>query len=95
MYIPLAGDGTPMDMWDMSGWVSIPQNQGFREPRVLTPHLIKHMNPAVKLIVILREPVERSVSVTCIYSKPNLYGHVVTIVAFTSLNMTVIDPSNL
>lgn len=55
----ITGDGTPMDMWDNSGWVSIPQNDGLSEPRVITPHLIRHVNPGVKLIIILRDPIER------------------------------------
>lgn len=55
----ITGDGTPMDLWDNSGWVNIPQNEGLSEPTVITPHLIKHVNPGVKLIIILRDPVER------------------------------------
>ncbi|XP_061191811.1 carbohydrate sulfotransferase 15-like [Saccostrea echinata] len=55
----ITGDGTPMDMWDFRGWKMIPQNRGLSEPRYLTPHLIKHINPDVKLIVILRNPVDR------------------------------------
>ncbi|KAL3887009.1 hypothetical protein ACJMK2_026965 [Sinanodonta woodiana] len=37
----------------------IPQNKGFHEPKYVTPHLIRHMNPNVKLIVIFRDPLER------------------------------------
>jgi hypothetical protein len=48
-----------MDFWDMTGWQHIPQNKGLKEPEYLTPHVIKHVNPNVKLIVILRDPVER------------------------------------
>jgi hypothetical protein len=48
-----------MDFWDMSGWKDIPQNSGLKEPVIITPHLIKHMNPRVKLILILRDPIER------------------------------------
>lgn len=55
----VSGDGTPMDMWDMSGWVNIPQNLGLKEPRFITPELMKHVNPNVKLIIILRDPVQR------------------------------------
>lgn len=57
----ITGDGTPMDMWDMSGWVSVAQNQGLQEPNFLTPHLIHHVNPKVKFIIILRDPVQRYV----------------------------------
>jgi len=53
------GDGTPMDMWDMRGWVSLPQNEGRTSPVFTTPHLVRHVNPDVKLIAIFRQPVER------------------------------------
>ena len=53
------GDGTPMDMWDFRGWKMIPQNRGLQEPKYLTPHLIQHINPGVKLIVLLRNPADR------------------------------------
>ena len=53
------GDGSAMDLSDNSGWPSIPQNNGETEPKITTAHLIKHMNPDVRLLVILRDPVER------------------------------------
>lgn len=52
-------DGTPMDFWDFTGWPKIPQNVNAREPKILTPHLMKHMNPNVKFILIFRQPSER------------------------------------
>ncbi|WAQ97045.1 CHSTF-like protein, partial [Mya arenaria] len=55
------GDGTPMDLWDERGWVNLPQNAGRKTPLFLTPHLVNHVNPHVKLIVIFREPVNRYV----------------------------------
>ncbi|KAL3876259.1 hypothetical protein ACJMK2_034127 [Sinanodonta woodiana] len=55
----VTGDGTPMDFWDFSGWTDIPQNYGLLEPAYLTPHLIRHMNPDVKMILIFRDPMER------------------------------------
>ena len=48
-----------MDLSDNSGWPRIPQNNGEKEPKITTAHLIKHMNPDVRLLVILRDPVER------------------------------------
>jgi hypothetical protein len=53
------GDGTPMDFWDFTGWRNIQQNQGLDHPKVLTPHLLHHINPNVKLIIILRNPTQR------------------------------------
>ncbi|XP_078319066.1 carbohydrate sulfotransferase 15-like [Crassostrea virginica] len=55
----IIGDGTPMDFWDFSGWPLIPQNIGHQEPKIITPHLIKHLNPYVKFILIFRQPSER------------------------------------
>lgn len=55
----ITGDGTPMDMWDFRGWPQIPQNYNKSEPVVLTPHLIHHLNPKMKFIILLRNPVER------------------------------------
>ncbi|OWF39546.1 Carbohydrate sulfotransferase 15 [Mizuhopecten yessoensis] len=56
----ITGHGEPMDLWDQSFWKLIPQNdpEGI-EPNVTTPYLIKYVNPSIKLILILRNPVER------------------------------------
>ena len=59
----VAGDGNPRDIFSMTGWVHIPQNQGLKEPRIITPHLLRHISPGVKLIVLLRNPVERQVDI--------------------------------
>jgi hypothetical protein len=48
-----------MDMWDFRRWTQIPQNWNKTEPVVLTPHLIKHLRPEMKFIIILRNPIER------------------------------------
>jgi len=48
-----------MDVWDFSGWRKISQNAGLNEPKILTPHLIKHINPKTKFIMIMRDPIER------------------------------------
>ncbi|XP_078331635.1 carbohydrate sulfotransferase 15-like isoform X1 [Crassostrea virginica] len=56
----ITGHGDPMDFWDHSLWWLIPQNdQNASEPTVLTPHLIQHVLPDIKLILMLRDPVER------------------------------------
>ncbi|XP_033726688.1 carbohydrate sulfotransferase 15-like [Pecten maximus] len=56
----ITGHGEPMDLWDQSYWKLIPQNdpEG-KEPNITTPFLIKYVNPSIKLILILRNPVER------------------------------------
>ena len=48
-----------MDFWDFRAWPLIPQNKGLSEPVVLTPHLMRHLYPDPKFIVILRNPVDR------------------------------------
>ncbi|CAC5399095.1 CHST15 [Mytilus coruscus] len=55
----ITGDGTPMDMWDFRGWPQIPQNLNKSEPEILTPHLIRHLYPEMKFIIILRNPIDR------------------------------------
>ena len=54
-----------MDFWDHSSWKRIPQNDPSADvPEVNTPRLIKHVNPDVKLILILRDPIERLVKLS-------------------------------
>ena len=40
-------------------WEHMPGNEGLTEPKYTTLHNIKHLNPKVKIIIILRDPVER------------------------------------
>ncbi|KAK3096755.1 hypothetical protein FSP39_002955 [Pinctada imbricata] len=56
----ITGSGDPMDFWDHTQWKLIPQNNiSQSEPDYTAPNLIKHMIPDIKLIVMLREPIER------------------------------------
>ncbi|XP_061187470.1 carbohydrate sulfotransferase 15-like [Saccostrea echinata] len=56
----ITGHGDPMDFWDHSHWREIPQNAPYsKSPKFLTPHLVKHVQPNIKLILLLREPAER------------------------------------
>lgn len=56
----VTGHGDPMDVWDQTSWKLIPQNNPTSDvPEVTTPSLIKHVNPKIKLILLLRDPVER------------------------------------
>ncbi|XP_059175446.1 carbohydrate sulfotransferase 15-like [Physella acuta] len=55
----ITGDGTPMDFWDFRGWTLDPQNAGLTEPRVLTPHLMRHLYKNPKFILLFRDPVDR------------------------------------
>ncbi|XP_021340126.1 carbohydrate sulfotransferase 15-like [Mizuhopecten yessoensis] len=58
-HFAITGDGTPMDAWDFRGWTQIPQNKGLQEPKFLTPDLVQHVNKNMKLIIIMRNPIER------------------------------------
>lgn len=54
------GHGDPMDFYDHTSWKMIPQNDpSALLPNVTTPSLVHHVNPDVKLILLLRDPVER------------------------------------
>ena len=49
-----------MDFWDQTQWKFIPQNDpNATEPMYTAPDLLKHVQPNVKLILLLRDPVER------------------------------------
>lgn len=56
----LAGEGSPTVFWDFTGWNLIPQNSK-RSPEhaLLTPHSLQHLTPNVKLLLLLRNPVDR------------------------------------
>ena len=49
-----------MDFWDEFNWKLIPQNDPkATEPLWTTPYFVHHMNPNVRLLLMLRDPVER------------------------------------
>ena len=49
-----------MDIYSAFFWKSIPQNDpNAAEPTWTTPYFVRHMNPDVKLLLLLRDPVER------------------------------------
>lgn len=56
----VVGEGSPTYFWDFSGWELIPQNTGATaETALVTPHCLRHLTPDVKLLLMLRHPVER------------------------------------
>jgi hypothetical protein len=56
--------------WDFTGWDLMPQNEGLMaDNALLTPHCIHHLTPQAKLILILRNPVDRQVSNLCSRNK--------------------------
>lgn len=59
-HIKITGIGDPMDLWDRYLDVLIPQNDPEAEELVwTTPYIVKHVNPGVKLLLMLRDPVTR------------------------------------
>ena len=55
------GDASPPDFWDLRGWRNISQNRDLDIPRVITPHLMKHIYDNPKFILMFRDPIERLV----------------------------------
>ena len=53
------GDGTPNYLWDFDAWTKIPANKGLTEPKIITAHFVRMLNPEARIIVILRNPVDR------------------------------------
>nr|KAG5713652.1 hypothetical protein BaRGS_024700 [Batillaria attramentaria] len=59
----ITGEGSPTVFWDFTGWDMMPQNKGKKpEEAFITPHCIHHLTPNAKLILMLRNPVERMYS---------------------------------
>ena len=55
----VTGDGSASTFWDNRHWKMLPGNDDVDEPRVIVADHIKHYLPASKIIVIMRDPVER------------------------------------
>ena len=57
----ITGDASPMDLTGYRGWRHVPHNQGLAEPKVMTPHFMKHLYRGFvpKFFIQLREPVDR------------------------------------
>ncbi len=52
-------DASPSYIWDYDGWQRIPGNEGLSEPLYTLSHTLKAMVPKAKIIVLLRNPVDR------------------------------------
>ena len=48
-------------------WPLIPENAGLAEPAVVIPHLIHKATPEAKIIISLRDPIERLVENIWLY----------------------------
>ena len=67
-YPYITGEATPTYISDSQYWMDTPENTGYDEATILTPHLIKHIIPDVKVIIILRNPTDR------LFSDYNFFG---------------------
>lgn len=58
----VTGEASVSLFWDNNDWVKLPENKDQSEPLYITPHYIHQIIPDVKLILMLRDPVERMYS---------------------------------
>ena len=66
----LAGDASAATIWDNYNWYSSPENVGRTDPMILNQHLIHHLLPEAKFILIVRDPVNRYVLYdSCVHYK--------------------------
>ena len=52
-------DGSPSTLWDNSNWKLLPGNINKKEPIIINAHHIRHLTPDVKILAILRNPIDR------------------------------------
>ncbi|GFO12079.1 carbohydrate sulfotransferase 15 [Plakobranchus ocellatus] len=57
--ILITGEASPPDFWDFRGWTNITQNRNSNTPIIATPHLMRHIYPDPKFILMFREPIDR------------------------------------
>ena len=69
----IMGDGSSNTFVDNIYWMDTPENANFTQPEILIPHLVHHLNPQTKLVLILRDPVERLYSAYKFFASKALY----------------------
>ena len=55
----ITGEGTVDVSHDNDRWQEIPGNEDCNEPRMLNAHYLYHLNPNMRLIFMMRDPVNR------------------------------------
>lgn len=68
------GDGSASTLWDNDDWWRLPENCGRDEPLYTNANYIRHLTPHARVLVILRQPTDRSVpmsSHTGRYTRPH------------------------
>ncbi|KAK2159460.1 hypothetical protein LSH36_152g00010 [Paralvinella palmiformis] len=61
------GEGSPNYLTDFGNWKVLEANKGLSEPKYILAHILKMLTPRVKIVVILRDPIERCPSGTLVY----------------------------
>ena len=57
----MSGEASAGTIWDNCNWYGLPENEGRSDPVMFNQHLIQHLIPDAKFILILRDPTERYV----------------------------------
>ncbi|KAK7102532.1 uncharacterized protein [Littorina saxatilis] len=57
--VKICGDASPSQFYDNNEWPLYSGNEGCTEPRIILANHLHHLNPDVKIILIIRHPVER------------------------------------
>ena len=57
--LAFSGDYSIQAINEVFEWPQYSGNEGCSEPRVINANHIRHLNPDVKIIVIMRHPVQR------------------------------------
>ncbi|XP_076468967.1 carbohydrate sulfotransferase 15-like [Babylonia areolata] len=55
----ICGDGSPSYFYDNYFWKLYSGNENCTEPRVILAHHLFHLNPRLKIVMIIRHPVDR------------------------------------
>lgn len=58
-FAPTLDDGSSQYFWEHDGWEAIPPNLNQSEPVVTLIHGLHALNPKAKVIIMLRDPVDR------------------------------------
>lgn len=53
------GDGSASTVWDNDRWYMLPDSSYYSEPYVTHADYVRHLLPAAKIIIILRNPTLR------------------------------------
>ncbi|CAI9718645.1 carbohydrate sulfotransferase 15-like [Octopus vulgaris] len=67
----ITSDSSASTLWDNDFWRSFPGNANLDEPELLNAHYIHHFTPDIKIIVLLRNPIERLFSDYLYFGKLN------------------------